>query len=817
MTKLSPVRLFFPAGLAARRFHLPVRSGGKGQRGRLFRRLFRSLLLPGLFLCVFLQGQSGPAGSGTAQNAADESRRKLAPEQLSTLVADYQLRDTLTSSVAGAPPLAPLGSTAFESASVDDSSRRVLTFDPNNGVSLSSTSGLISSQNYSIVILFSLVSGSGSRRILDFKNGSSDFGLYASGDYLQFRRRIFTQGRHRIVQPNAQLQLALTRDADGNVVAYVNGVRQLFFQDVDGDAIISANNALRFFRDNAGDSEASAGHVARIRIYNGVLSGSEVAGLDRLPNAQAGCPSISGLTPNNGLPGSTVTISGSGLDGVNAVSFPNNLPASFTITGSTQLNIAVPPGAVSGLLTIGKTSCAPVQTQVMFTVPNVTPPALVADYRFQNGYQSSVGNPPPLQSLGSNTFEDTAVDGRSRRVLKFTPNNGVALFSTAGVISAQAYSVVMLFSVNETSGSRRLLDFKNGASDFGVYSAGENIQFRRSIFTQGNSRVLRANIFTQLAITRDTAGNVLVYVDGTLEFSFQDGDGDALLEGNAFRFFRDNIGDGEATGGYLARIRFFNTTLSGNEIAALDRLPAGVVTTVSAASFTGSAHAPESIVAAFGTELATSTLAATSVPLPTSLAGTSVKVKDTMGIERLAPLFFVAPTQINYQMPAVVTGGPASITVTGGNGAISTGTVSIVPVAPALFSANATGQGIASGVVLRVKADGTTIYEALAQFDAAQNRFVTVPIDLGPETGAADQVFLILYGTGLRGRSALSAVTATLGGATCEVLYVGPTPGFIGLDQVNLRIPGSLRGRGDVNLSLVADAVRANPLTVTIK
>lgn len=68
---------------------------------------------------------------------------------------------------------------------------------------------------------------------------------------------------------------------------------------------------------------------------------------------------------------------------------------------------------------------------------------------------------------------------------------------------------------------------------------------------------------------------------------------------------------------------------------------------VSAASFRGQPIAPEAIIAAFGSNLATATLSATVTPLPTSLAGTTVKVRDSFGTERLASLFFVSPTQVN--------------------------------------------------------------------------------------------------------------------------------------------------------------------------
>jgi len=52
---------------------------------------------------------------------------------------------------------------------------------------------------------------------------------------------------------------------------------------------------------------------------------------------------------------------------------------------------------------------------------------------------------------------------------------------------------------------------------------------------------------------------------------------------------------------------------------------------------------------------------------------------------------------------------------------------------------------------------GTQSYEQVAEFDAQQNRFVTLPLDLGP---AEEQVYPVLFGTGIRHRSSLSAVKA---------------------------------------------------------
>jgi uncharacterized protein (TIGR03437 family) len=238
------------------------------------------------------------------------------------------------------------------------------------------------------------------------------------------------------------------------------------------------------------------------------------------------------------------------------------------------------------------------------------------------------------------------------------------------------------------------------------------------------------------------------------------------------------------------------------------------VTAVSAASFLDAELAPESIVAAFGSRLATEVKIANSIPLPTDLAGTKVMVKDSAGVERQSPLFFVAPNQINYLTPSGAASGAATITVTSGDGAVSTGKANIAPVAPALFTANSSGQGLVAGVALRLKPDGRQIYEPIGQFDPAQNRVAPIPIDLGPE---GDQVFLILYGTGLRFRSNLSAVTASIGGVNSQVFYAGVAEGFVGLDQINLSLPRSLAGRGDVEIKLTVDGKAANTVMVRVK
>ncbi|MFN0111815.1 MAG: hypothetical protein ACKVZH_23400 [Blastocatellia bacterium] len=174
-----------------------------------------------------------------------------------------------------------------------------------------------------------------------------------------------------------------------------------------------------------------------------------------------------------------------------------------------------------------------------------------------------------------------------------------------------------------------------------------------------------------------------------------------------------------------------------------------------------------------------------------------------------------SPGQINYQVPAGTAPGKATVIINSrGTNNSTVGEVTISNVAPSLFAANSNGQGVAAAVLLRVKADGSQSYEAISQYDQAQGRFIAKPIEFGPE---GEQLFLILYGTGIRFRSGLSAVSAAIGGVNSEVLFAGETPGFVGLDQLNLRLPRNLLGRGQVSITLSIDGKASNVVSIEIR
>jgi uncharacterized protein (TIGR03437 family) len=239
------------------------------------------------------------------------------------------------------------------------------------------------------------------------------------------------------------------------------------------------------------------------------------------------------------------------------------------------------------------------------------------------------------------------------------------------------------------------------------------------------------------------------------------------------------------------------------------------IVTLSSASY-GSFLAGESLASAFGLDLSSETRAATAVPLPTELAGVSVAVKDSAGVERISPLLFVSPAQINFQIPPGTANGNAQVKVLANGTTVRSGEANVSLVAPGLFTANMNGVGVPAALLFRVKADGSSQYEPVAQLDPATNQFVPKPIDFGAET---DRVYLILFGAGVRNHSELENLSVTFPRMQTKVRpeFAGAQGSFVGLDQINLPLPRSLAGSGDQVIYLSVPSYNSNFVTVNFK
>jgi uncharacterized protein (TIGR03437 family) len=256
------------------------------------------------------------------------------------------------------------------------------------------------------------------------------------------------------------------------------------------------------------------------------------------------------------------------------------------------------------------------------------------------------------------------------------------------------------------------------------------------------------------------------------------------------------------TAGTLPLANAYQSTNAGGFMEGFFAKIANPAIAQAAFSSTASAQAGPvaagSIVTAYAAHLASADLTAT-----------TVTIVDSKGVTTTAPLFFVSPGQVNFLIPATVANGPATITIAAGDGTISSGTITVVAVAPGLFTLPPSG--LVAANVVTVNADGSQT--PTNSFQVLNGAVVPLPINVGPP---AKQVILILYATGIANRSSLANVSVTVGGMVLPALYAGPQGGA-GLDQVNVTLPASLAGAGDTAISITADSIVSNTGRITIK
>ncbi len=203
----------------------------------------------------------------------------------------------------------------------------------------------------------------------------------------------------------------------------------------------------------------------------------------------------------------------------------------------------------------------------------VTSARLKADYQFQSTLSSSVAGSPNLNNVGSNTFGSRIVDGNPRTVLNFSPNNGLTLSPTVGVMPNDTYTISVLFSFNETSGWKKILDLKNGTVDRGLFVLDGKLVFYNES-SSGIAASVSPDTFVQVVLTRDSDKLVVGYVDGVMQFSFTDVDNEATIsDQNTLRFFNNIPSPGDTASGSVARVRIYDNAISAEEAALLDRVP----------------------------------------------------------------------------------------------------------------------------------------------------------------------------------------------------------------------------------------------------
>lgn len=224
---------------------------------------------------------------------------------------------------------------------------------------------------------------------------------------------------------------------------------------------------------------------------------------------------------------------------------------------------------------------------------------------------------------------------------------------------------------------------------------------------------------------------------------------------------------------------------------------------------------PGSLITIFGTQLASRTAQADTIPLSTSLGGVTVTfVSDSKKIA--APLLFVNPdpnSQINAQIPwdLVPAGSTSTVNVIVNRNGVDSAPapVTVGPFSPGVFASN--GRAIAvnnsdstlawpSGVVAGLNTHPAKVGDVIIVYATGLGA-VNSPI----ENGQASKDKL---------RQTLVKPVVLVGGISANVLFSGLTPQFVGVNQLNVTIPNAAAG-SNVPLQIQVGGI-TSPDTVTI-
>ncbi len=208
--------------------------------------------------------------------------------------------------------------------------------------------------------------------------------------------------------------------------------------------------------------------------------------------------------------------------------------------------------------------------------------------------------------------------------------------------------------------------------------------------------------------------------------------------------------------------------------------------------------APGELASIFGTSFANENQGAT-LPLGTSLGGVSVTVNG-----KSAPILYVTPSQVNFQVPWETTGSTASVIVTVNGRTSAAISVPLLTAAPGLFTSS-TGQ---AAVQNANSSANTPTNPAKVGSNVTVYFTGTGPVSPAVADGAASP-----KGTPAQ---VISTATATIGSATAQVTFAGLAPGFVGLGQMDIVIPSGLSsGTHTLTLSIAGENSNSAPISVT--
>ena len=213
--------------------------------------------------------------------------------------------------------------------------------------------------------------------------------------------------------------------------------------------------------------------------------------------------------------------------------------------------------------------------------------------------------------------------------------------------------------------------------------------------------------------------------------------------------------------------------------------------------------APGSVISIYGSDLASAVATGPNSPLAQTLSGTVVQVAN-----RLLPLFFVSPGQINAELPADLAEGPQTLTVSAQGQPDVHASFTVVRNAPGLFQQAVNGQSLA----VALHADGSAV---TLDSPAGRGELLTV---YGTGFGPTDPVRPVGFAVPQTPPFLLlDAASVLVGDAVLTAENAFAIPGSVAVDAVQFRLGDGAPSATNAPLSVSINGQQSNTVLLPVQ
>ncbi len=232
-------------------------------------------------------------------------------------------------------------------------------------------------------------------------------------------------------------------------------------------------------------------------------------------------------------------------------------------------------------------------------------------------------------------------------------------------------------------------------------------------------------------------------------------------------------------------------------------LPMGAM--VSAGSYMGT-PSPGELVSIFGVKLADGMELASGLPLKTLMQGSQLVFAG-----RALPLLFASPNQVNAVVPySIAPGATYQLIAQRGTRLSVPQSVTVAPAEPAIFTTDSSGKG-QGHIHVYVSATDQPLADS-GHPAKVGDVLIMYCAGLGAVVPAIDAGVIVDRLT-----KTMNPVGVTIGGVPAIVQFSGLTPGFTGLYQLNVVVPGGVPGGDGVPVVLSVAGVSSAPVTMSVQ